>query len=497
MKKIVLLFSCLYAVYVVGQTQLENPGFEGVWEDVSGTEDEPIQWSSLKTADALAALAPIVLFKSVDAHTGSYSIRLANTIAFGVVANGIVSNGRIHADFDPTLGYVFTDASNENWRTTFTDRPDSLVGWFKFDPVDGDRGKVEVLLHDNTATGKLPEAGATDHWVGKAIYDVEGEVTEWTRFSVPFTYFNDNSPNYVLAVITSGDTTAAVDGSQMWIDDLEMIYNPNLVVVTPGAPQSISMGVDGDLLTVEETPNAAVVAEITREWKYSTTPGTGYVSFGAPETGMTYMPNFAVADIYYVICETDFGTEVVISNEVEIAVIDPAVNSVTISPSGDQSVLTDEAGMTLTASETPAAADSREWKYSITAGTGYGPFAPVENGLSYTPNFDAVGTYYVVCESDFAGDIQISNEVIIHVVGTAGITNDDMLFSIYSTGDQIKVNFSDFEGASFMIFGLDGKAIYSTILTSETSLHTLNKSGIFIYQIRKNNQLITGKLILE
>ena len=496
MKTISLFTVILFSAFVSAQTQFENAGFESAWEDVSGSEDEPSQWSSIKTADALAALAPIVLFKSVDAHTGSYSIRMANTVAFGVVANGIVTNGRIHADFDPALGYVFTDAGSEDWRTTFTDRPDSLVGWFKYSPMDDDRGKIEVLLHDNTATGKLPESGATDHWVGRAQYNVEGEVTEWTRFSVPFNYLNDNSPNYLLAVITSGDTTAAVDGSQMWMDDLELIYNPNLVEVTPGASQNNNIGEDGDLLTVTETANAAVVADITREWKYSTTPGTGYISFPVAETGLTYMPNFDVADIYYVICETDFGTEVIVSNEVEIVVIDPDVNAVTISPSGDQSLLTDEAGTALNASETPAAADSREWKYGMAVGGPYTSFTPAEIDLSYTPNFPAVGTYYVVCESDFAGDVQVSNEVIVHVLGTAGLSTDQFDFTIFSTGDNLVLSYTDYEGAVFTLYGLDGKKIYQEVLTEVTTYHAIPLSGIYVYQIQQHNQVITGKISL-
>ncbi len=496
MKTISLIAVIFFSAYLYAQTQFENAGFEGVWEDVSGTEDEPIQWSSIKTADALAALAPIVLFKSLDAHTGSYAIRMVNTVAFGVVANGIITNGRVHADFDPALGYVFTDVGSEDWRTTFTDRPDSVVGWFKYSPMEDDRGKIEILLHDNTATGKLPEIGATDHWVGRAQYNVEGTVTEWTRFSVPFNYFNDNSPNYLLAVITSGDTTAAVDGSQMWMDDLELIYNPNLVAVTPGASQNNTIGEDGDLLTVTETANAAVVADITREWKYSTTPGTGYISFPVAETGLTYMPNFDMVDIYYVICETDFGTEVIVSNEVEIVVIDPDVNTVTISPSGDQSLLTDEAGTALNASETPAAADSREWKYGMTVGGPYASFTPAEIGLTYTPNFTAVDTYYVVCESDFGGDVQVSNEVIVHVLGTAGLSTDQFDFKIFSTGDNLVLSYSDYEGAIFTLYGLDGKKVYQEVLTEVTTYHAIPLSGIYVYQIQQYNQVITGKINL-
>lgn len=496
MKSISLIAALLFSVYITAQTQLENPGFEGAWEDVSGTEDEPIQWSSIKTADALAALAPIVLFKSVDAHTGSYSVRMKNTTAFGVVANGIMTNGRVHADFDPTLGYVFTDVSSEDWRTTFTKRPDSLVGWYKYTPSGADRGKVEILLHDNTATGRIPESGSTDHWVGRVQYDIEGTVAVWTRFSMPFSYFNDNSPNYALVVITSGDTTAAVDGSQMWIDDLALIYNPNVVVVTPGAPQSNNIGEDGDLLTVTETPNAAVVAPITREWKYSTTPGTGYASFPVAETGLTYMPNFDAAAIYYVICETDFGTEVVISNEVEIAVIDPAVNSVTISPSGAQTLLTDAAGTELNASESPAPADSRDWMFGTSVGGPYTSFIPAVSGTSYTPNFPAIGTYYVVCESNFAGEMVVSNEVIIHVAGTAGIENEEFIFKIFTNGDELILQYSDFEGALFTLYSLDGKKIVQETLNAATTNRVVAETGVFIYQIQQHNTVITGKISL-
>lgn len=496
MKTISLIAALVCSIYITAQTQLENPGFEGVWEDVAGTEDEPIQWSSIKTADALAALAPIVLFKSLDAHTGSYSVRMQNVAAFGVVANGIMTNGRVHADFDPTLGYVFTDVSSEDWRTTFTKRPDSLVGWYKYSPSGADRGKIEILLHDNTATGKLPEAGATDHWVGRVQYDIAGAAAVWTRFSMPFAYFNDNSPNYALVVITSGDTTAAVAGSQMWMDDLALIYNPNLVVVTPSAPQSNNMGEDGDLLTVSETANAAVVAPITREWKYSTTPGTGYVSFPVAETGMTYMPNFAVADLYYVICETDFGTEVVASNEVEISVIDPAINSVNISPSADQTLLTDTDGTTLNATETPLPAAARDWKFGTAVGGPYTSFSPAVTGTSYMPNFPVIGTYYVVCESDFAGEAVVSNEVIIHISGTDGITTEKFTFKIYSAGEEVVLQYSNFDGALFSLYSLDGKKVYQAALNGATTYHIISETGLFIYQIQQNSTTITGKINL-
>lgn len=225
MKRILLVIGCTaLAATSFGQAQLENPGFEEAWEDVSGSEDEPAEWSSIKTADALAELAPIVLFESDDAHTGDYCVRLVNGDAFGIVANGIMTNGRVHADFDPENGNVFTHETDSKWNTPFTDRPDSLVAWVKYAPLEGDRAKIEVLLHDDSAPGILPESGSTDHWVGKARIDIDETYTEWTRVSAAFVYYNETTPDYVLTVISAGDSTEAILGSEMYVDDLELIY---------------------------------------------------------------------------------------------------------------------------------------------------------------------------------------------------------------------------------------------------------------------------------
>lgn len=225
MKKLLLLPFIALSPLVFGQSQPENAGFEGAWEDVPGAEDEPEQWSSLKTADALGGVAPVVMFQSDDAHTGSKSVRLKNVESFGVVANGIMTNGIVHADFDPENGYVYTDESNADWNTAFTGRPDSVVAWIKYDPTPGDRGKIEVLLHKAGTVGKLPETGATDHWVGKARFDVETAHADWTRISAPFTYFSADNPDYILFVITSGDSTIALVDSEMIVDDIELIYS--------------------------------------------------------------------------------------------------------------------------------------------------------------------------------------------------------------------------------------------------------------------------------
>ena len=208
------------------QQQLENPGFED-WEDAGTVKDEPVDWSSIKTSDvpSLNTAAPVVWGKSTDAHTGNYSLKLFNVSVFNLVATGTATNGRVHSDMIPDNGYIFTNPDNAKWHTPLTYRPDSLVGWYKFFPQGEDFGQVRSIIH--TGSGQIPENGTFSNWVGEAIFLFPSEeISTWTRFSVPFTYYSSNNPEYILLVLNSGNGTTAIEGSKAFFDDLQLIYNP-------------------------------------------------------------------------------------------------------------------------------------------------------------------------------------------------------------------------------------------------------------------------------
>jgi len=208
---------------------VENGGFEN-WEVPPGLDStlmEPVDWSSLKTTDNsnLNGAAPVVWGKSTIAHSGNYSVYLKNVSIFGIVANGTLTNGRVHSDMNPEKGYVFTDTSDGRWNSRIDSRPDSVVGWYRFHPVDNDRGIVEVDLH----TGYYQKPGTPEdstRLVGKAIFKTPTEtVDEWTRFAVPFEYFDDRIPEFYLFVLSSGDGYDARAGSEIWFDDIAFVYN--------------------------------------------------------------------------------------------------------------------------------------------------------------------------------------------------------------------------------------------------------------------------------
>jgi hypothetical protein len=212
---------------ILGQQQVENGGFE-LWENAGTVIDEPTEWSSIKTSDneIASTAAPVIWGRSEDAHSGNYSLKLFNTTAFTVIiVTGTMVSGRIHAEFNPETSYCYTDTLNPQWHTVLTQRPDSLVGWFRYYPRGNDVLQAKAILHVDE--GKLPENGTQPNWIGLAAFQSDNATYDsWTRFSVPFEYFQEGNPEFILINLTSGNGTQAVDSSWALYDDIRLVYNP-------------------------------------------------------------------------------------------------------------------------------------------------------------------------------------------------------------------------------------------------------------------------------
>ncbi len=232
MKKLLILLTVMTFGCFGLQAQnpeIENGGFEN-WEDIGiPNHPEPVNWSTIKTSDNdnINPLAPVNWRQCDTAHSGNYAVELYNVSIFGQVATGTLTNGRVHtpSDMNSDNGYVYTDTTDPRWNTAFTGRPDSLVGWYQYYPESNDRGTVYAILHTGT-TQTPPVDNDTSMWIGTASFKLPpDEVSEWTRFSVPFRYYSEEKPQYILFSLTSGAGAQAQAGSRLILDDLEVIYN--------------------------------------------------------------------------------------------------------------------------------------------------------------------------------------------------------------------------------------------------------------------------------
>ena len=212
---------------LTAQYQFLNPGFEE-WEEIGFGPNilEPVEWSSIKSTDDpdLNNAAPLVWEKSDDAHTGNHSIHLFTKSIFGINVTGTITNGRVHASMNPDSGYTYTDPDNSKWHTRLAAKPDSLVGWYKAKPEPGDNAKVKVVMHDGFIA--VSENQDTSAYIGSGTMFLSGEpVNEWKRFSVPIKYYKTEKPEFILITISSSKGTEAIPGTELWVDDLNLIYN--------------------------------------------------------------------------------------------------------------------------------------------------------------------------------------------------------------------------------------------------------------------------------
>jgi len=227
---------------LTAQYQFANPGFEE-WEEIGLGPNilEPTNWSSIKSTDDpdLNNTAPLVWGKSDDAHTGNYSLYLFTLNLFGIKVPGTITNGRIHASMIPDSGYTYTDPDNAEWHTRLSAKPDSLVGWYKAKPEPGDYAKVKVVMHNGFIA--VSENQDTSAYIGSGTRYLSGEVVnEWKRFSVPIKYYKSEKPEFILITISSSKGTDATPGSELWVDDLKLIYN-NGTGITEENPDNLTL----------------------------------------------------------------------------------------------------------------------------------------------------------------------------------------------------------------------------------------------------------------
>lgn len=124
---------------------------------------------------------------------------------------------------------------------------------------------------------------------------------------------------------------AKKDGEACWSAGATAAYAVTIINTTtsisPTADQNLITGNNGTQLTVTEGSTTS-----SRQWMYSTTSGSGYQTISG-QTGLNYIPNFASAGVYYVVCASTYSTcGTIITNEVKINVAAPGPPVITHTP---------------------------------------------------------------------------------------------------------------------------------------------------------------------
>jgi predicted aspartyl protease len=126
---------------------------------------------------------------------------------------------------------------------------------------------------------------------------------------------------YLIRVISSSPSVTGSSSSAL------TVYVPSNSIA-PTTTQTINTSTNGTTLTVTEASTPT-----SRQWYYSTASGGPYSNSISGATSTTYIPNFATAGTYYIVCVSTFPCATVTSNQVQVTVLTPSITLGTISGS--------------------------------------------------------------------------------------------------------------------------------------------------------------------
>ncbi len=220
------------------QTQIGNSDFEQ-WEAASAGE-EPVNWNSFMSASGgFTFAADVQVEQSTNVRPGSSGTTSARIwsrdAGFGVTANGNLTLGQVNMG-----AIVASDPANHNITRTgdaefseaFSDMPDSIVFWVNYLPIDSlggsEEARMKATLHDDYDYRDPEDAASSDEVVATAELNYQ-YTSGWVRMSVPFDYSGPASNvAYLLVTFTTNATPGGGDANdQVWVDDIELIYNNN------------------------------------------------------------------------------------------------------------------------------------------------------------------------------------------------------------------------------------------------------------------------------
>jgi hypothetical protein len=191
-QKITLLFSLLFCTFQIFAQTIVNGNFEN-WQTNSFENPIGAVTSNNEMLRRMALNQPPQVTKINDAHQGSFAVKL-ETVAMGQ---------------DTNMGYlVYGKAGNGGPQggVPYSQKPDSITGWYKSNVAVGDSALVLVVFSLNSTP------------VYQNLFYFKGNHSNYTRFSFPLNLPIGFSCDTVLIGFTSSDAfTDYVPKPGSWI----------------------------------------------------------------------------------------------------------------------------------------------------------------------------------------------------------------------------------------------------------------------------------------
>lgn len=229
-----------------------NASFEN-WESYNGsignTYNEPVDWNTGNECSEL--INQLAVTQSSDAYEGSSSARLETLPAFGnIKINGVLTTATMICS---------ANSGGQEGGTTYTDMiPDSIVGYFKYAPANGDSAYSQIMFLANNDMDTISYTRV----------NFTQTVGSWTRFSAPLTPASSGQTPEKLSLFFSsswgdGSQGQAVVGSVFYVDNVSFVSVPESVDEVYNSDEwSVYPNPANDLLSIKGQTSETVNVEI-------------------------------------------------------------------------------------------------------------------------------------------------------------------------------------------------------------------------------------------
>ena len=214
--------------------QIGNSGFEN-WDNLGSNQEEPTNWSSFKTATgSFAAFGSKQVERSSTVRsgaTGNYSARIWSKSTLGIMANGVLTTGRMNmgsSNLSSPDNYNYTVLNDAAFSEALTLAPDSIVFWARYTAGASEKAGMHAVIHDQFSVQDPINAASEPYVVADADFQFSPTNNNWVRFSVPFTYTVNTglAPKFILLTFTTNHIPGGGSANdEVLIDDVELIYN--------------------------------------------------------------------------------------------------------------------------------------------------------------------------------------------------------------------------------------------------------------------------------
>lgn len=232
------------SLFAQGVFQLPNAGFEQ-WD--GGNTSEPTHWNTFSSSDgSYASLA------SSNHHyrrnggrpgsSGSHYLTIYAKSIIGIVANGNMTTGRIHAGATSATSsnnYNYTQRENADHSQPFTATPDSMYVWVSFYASSRTSvAHIEAIIHGDNDFKAPNNVGNTNLYKGYAVASTTRTTPiandmEWVQLKVPFVYDGNSEAAYILVNITTNEVPGEGSANDsISVDDIEFIYSAWLTSIS-------------------------------------------------------------------------------------------------------------------------------------------------------------------------------------------------------------------------------------------------------------------------